>query len=151
MSFAIHLGAKVREARVEHEDPVEAICSAANGRVLFTGKIVDVNRRTTGGFLRGVAKISGLDQYSGSDVELEFQNEWLVARLKNEAIATVPHLICLLDATSGEAIGTETARYGQRVALIGISAPPLFLSSNGLEYVGPRAMGYDLDPVDPCP
>ena len=110
-----------------------------------------MDRHTTGGFLRGVAKISGLDQYSGSEVELDFQNEWLVARLENQVIATVPHLICLLDATSGEAIGTETARYGQRVALVGISAPPLFLSSTALEYVGPRAMGYNLDPVDPCP
>ena len=151
MSFAIHLGAKVREARVGHEDPVAAICSAAEGQVLFTGKIVDVDRHTTGGFLRGVAKISGLDQHTGSEVELEFQNEWLVARIKDQVLATVHHLICLLDATSGEAIGTETARYGQRVALIGISAPPLFLSSTALNYVGPRAMGYDLDPVDPCP
>jgi hypothetical protein len=118
--------------------------------VLFTGKIADVDRRTTGGFLRGTAKLDGLDDYSGHNVELDFQNEWLIARLGHEVIATVPHLICLVDATSGEAIGTETARYGQRVALIGITAPPLFSSSAGLEYVGPRAMGYDLDPVDPC-
>jgi len=151
MSFAIRIGARVRQARDDHEDPVEAVCSAANGRVIFTGKIVDVDRRTTGGFLRGVAKLSGLDEYADCEVELEFQNEWLVARLDDQVIATVPHLICLLDATSGEAIGTETARYGQRVALIGITAPPLFLSANGLNYVGPRAMGYDLDPVDPCP
>jgi len=150
MSFAIKLGARVREARVAHEDPVAAICAAAEGRVLFTGKIADVDRRTTGGFLRGTAKLDGLDDYSGHNVELDFQNEWLIARLGHEVIATVPHLICLVDATSGEAIGTETARYGQRVALIGITAPPLFSSSAGLEYVGPRAMGYDLDPVDPC-
>ena len=97
------------------------------------------------------AKLDGLDEYSGYHVELDFQNEWLVARLGDQVIATVPHLICLLDATSGEAIGTETARYGQRVALIGITAPALFLSPAGLKYVGPRAMGYDLDPVDPCP
>ena len=82
---------------------------------------------------------------TGSDV-IEVANP-----ATEQVIATVPHLICLLDATSGEAIGTETARYGQRVALIGITAPPLFLSPAGLKYVGPRAMGYDLEPVDPCP
>ena len=151
MSFAIQLGARVREARAAHEDPVAAICAAAEGQLIFTGKIIDVDRRTTGGFLRGTAKLDGLDEYSGYHVELDFQNEWLVARLGDQVIATVPHLICLLDATSGEAIGTETARYGQRVALIGITAPALFLSPAGLKYVGPRAMGYDLDPVDPCP
>ncbi len=149
MSMAIELGAAVRRAREEHRDPVEAVIDSANGRRLFGGKIVDVERRTTGGFLRGSARIDGLDRWSGSSVDLDFQNEWLVAMLDGEPIATVPHLICLLDAESGEAIGTETARYGQRVALVAMTAPELFLSEAGLRYVGPRAMGYDLDPIDP--
>ena len=139
----------MRRARSDHRDPVEAVVAAADGRRLFGGKIVDVERRTTGGFLRGRAAIAGLDAWAGSTVELDFQNEWLVARLDDRAIATVPHLICLLDTESGEAVGTETARYGQRVSLIGLRAPELFASPDGLRYVGPRAMGYDLDPVDP--
>ena len=111
---------------------------------------MDVERRTTGGFLRGRAELDGLDGSAGRSVTLEFQNEWLVAELDGTPIATVPHLICLLDSVSGEAVGTETARYGQRVALVGITAPELFTSDAGLRYVGPRALGYDLDPVDPC-
>ncbi|MGI9595858.1 MAG: DUF917 domain-containing protein [Acidimicrobiales bacterium] len=149
MTMAIELGTAVRLARNEHRDPVEAVIDSARGRRLFGGKIVDVERRTTGGFLRGMARIDGLDGWSGCSVELDFQNEWLVARLDGQPIATVPHLICLLDAESGQAIGTETARYGQRVALVGMTAPELFRSEAGLAYVGPRAMGYDLDPVDP--
>lgn len=150
MSTAIAIGATVRRARAAHADPVDAICEAVGGRRLFGGKIVDVARRTTGGFLRGMATVDGLDGDAGSRVELDFQNEWLVARRDGEPIGTVPHLLCLLDAVSGEAIGTETARYGQRAALIGITAPDLFRSDAGLAFVGPRAMGYDLDPVDPC-
>ena len=149
VTTSIELGATVRMARAEHRDPVDAVVRAAGGRRLFGGKIVDVERRTTGGFLRGRALLAGLDEFTGHQVELDFQNEWLVARLDDRPIATVPHLICLLDATSGEAIGTETARYGQRVALIAMRAPELFSSEAGLRYVGPRAMGYDLDPVDP--
>ena len=150
MSFAIYLGSEVRKARAQLEDPIQAICAAAKASILFTGKIVDVDRKTTGGFLKGVALLDGLDEYAGSEARLEFQNEWLIARRDGDVVATVPHLICLLDATSGEAIGTETARYGQRVVLIGITAPPLFRSEEGLKYVGPRAMGYELDPTDPC-
>ncbi len=149
MTLAIELGAAVRRARTEHRDPIEAVLDSAGGRRLFGGKVVDVARRSTDGFLRGRARLDGLDGWSGSTVELDFQNEWLVARRDGEPIATVPHLICLLDAESGEAIGTETARYGQRVTLIGMTAPELFQSEAGLRYVGPRAMGYDLDPVDP--
>ncbi len=149
MSLAIGLGATVRRARAEHADPVEAVADAAGGRRLFGGKVTDVERRTTGGFLRGMAVVEGLDGWSGQRLELDFQNEWLVARLDGQPIATVPHLICLLDAESGTAIGTETARYGQRASLLAIPAPDLFRSEAGLRYVGPRAMGYDLDPVDP--
>jgi DUF917 family protein len=150
MSWAIDIGAAVRIARAAHQDPIEATCAATGGRVLFRGKLVDVERRTTGGFLRGRAVLDGMDASAGRSVVLEFQNEWLIAELDGTAIATVPHLICLLDSTSGEAVGTETARYGQRVALVGITAPELFTGDEGLRYVGPRALGYDLDPVDPC-
>ena len=151
MSWAIDIGAQVRTARAEHRDPIAATCQATGGRELFRGKIVDVERRTTGGFLRGRARLDGLDGSAGTSVTLDFQNEWLVALLDDRPIATVPHLICLLDSESGEAIGTETARYGQRVTVVGITAPDLFTSDAGLRYVGPRALGYDLDPVDPCP
>ncbi|MEL7207843.1 MAG: DUF917 domain-containing protein, partial [Actinomycetota bacterium] len=53
MTTAIELGATVRAARAAHEDPVGAVVEAAGGRRLFDGKVVDVARRTTGGFLRG--------------------------------------------------------------------------------------------------
>ena len=148
MSFAIYLGSEVRKARAQLEDPIQAICAAAKASILFTGKVVDVDRKLLAGF-EGVALLDGLDEYAGSEARLEFQNEWLIRR-DGDVVATVPHLICLLDATSGEAIGTETARYGQRVVLIGITAPPLFRSEEGLKYVGPRSMGYELDPTDPC-
>ena len=104
--------------------------------------------------MRGVARLEGLDDDAGRQATLDFQNEWSVARIVDDrdggsVAATVPHLICLLDLISGEAIGTETARYGQRVALVAFEAPELFTTPRALEYVGPRAFGHDLDPVNP--
>jgi DUF917 family protein len=49
-----------------------------------------------------------------------------------------------MDTVSGEAIGTETLRYGQRVSVVALPAPPVLLTPRGLEHVGPRAFGYDL-------
>ena len=34
-----------------------------------------------------------------------------------------PDLICVLDSVTGEAIGTETIRYGQRVTVIALPPP----------------------------
>ncbi|GIT52223.1 MAG: hypothetical protein Ct9H300mP15_24360 [Gemmatimonadota bacterium] len=45
----------------------------------------------------------------------------------------------------GEAIGTEAIRYGQRVQILVLRAPEIQTTPKGLEHVGPRAFGYDLD------
>ena len=114
-------------------------------QVLFRGKVVDVARRTTEGFLRGTATVEGLDDDRGSRLELAFQNEWVVAWRDGAPIAMSPDLICVLDTVSGYAFGTETIRYGMRVTVIALPAPAVFLSPKGLHHVGPRAFGYDIE------
>jgi DUF917 family protein len=148
-SKAIGIGARVREAQRLHTDPIAAVLDEGKGKLLFRGKVVDVARRTTEGFLRGNAIIDGLDEDRGSRLELAFQNEWVVAWRANgsqrQPIAMSPDLICVLDSVSGNAFGTETVRYGMRVSVIALPAPPVFLTPKGLQHVGPRAFGYDID------
>jgi DUF917 family protein len=144
-SKAIRLGQIVQAARRAHRDPVEALLEAEGGLRLFAGKINDVSRRTTEGFLRGTAAIEGLDEFRGHTWSLAFQNEFAVGWLDGVPRVTTPDLICVLDSVSGEAIGTEVLRYGQRVTVIALRAPPVFLTPRGLDFVGPRAFGYDLD------
>ena len=149
VSKAIGIGRRVREAQRHHEDPIAAILDEEQGKQLFRGKVVDVARRATEGFLRGRCIIEGLDQDRGASLEIAFQNEWVVAwRVvgeKRAPIAMSPDLICVLDTVSGNAFGTETIRYGMRVTVVALPAPPVFLTPKGLEHVGPRAFGYDLD------
>ena len=144
-SKAIRLGQTVQDARRRHQDPVQALIDAERGQFLFRGKIRDVARRTTEGFLRGTAKLDGLDDFRGSSFELAFQNEFAVGWLDGRPRVMTPDLICVLDSVSGDAIGTETLRYGQRVSVIALPAPPVLLTPKGLEHVGPRAFGYDLE------
>src|SRR5438045_4829457 len=44
---AIRIGRAVQDANRRHEDPIAALLSTEGGNKLFTGKIVDVARRTT--------------------------------------------------------------------------------------------------------
>ena len=69
VSKAITIGRRVREAQHRHADPVAAIIDEANGKLLFRGKVVDVARRTTEGYLRGRVAIEGLDDDRGSQLE----------------------------------------------------------------------------------
>jgi DUF917 family protein len=145
LSWALRIGRTVRAARRAHADPVAALVEAERGLVLFRGKVSDVMRRTTEGWLRGTVRLDGLDEDAGHAFRIDFQNEWSVAWRDDAVAATVPDLICLMDSASGEAIGTETVRFGQRVTVIALRAPPLLTTPKGLRHVGPRAFGYDLD------
>ena len=52
---------------------------------------------------------------------------------------------CASIAVTGEAIGTETIRYGHRVAIMSLPAAPVLVTEKALAVVGPRAFGYDID------
>ena len=142
---AIAIGQTVRQAQRTHGDPIAAILAVEPGKVLYQGKVTDVERRATEGFLRGRTRFDGSGDWRGATMEIDFQNEWIVAWLEGEPIAMSPDLICVLDSVTGEAIGTETIRYGQRVTVIALPPPPIFLTPKGLAHDGPRAFGYDLD------
>lgn len=144
---AIALGAAVHAARRRHDDPVAATLEAGHGRMVFRGKIADVQRRTTEGFLRGTARVEGLDDDRGSRFDLAFQNEFAVGWRDGAVAVTTPDLIAVLDSVSGEAVGTESLRYGQRVSVIALPAPPILRTPRGLDHVGPRAFGHDTDYV----
>jgi len=145
VSRAIGLGRAVLDARRRKADPVAAVLEHAGGVLLFSGKVVDVARRATEGFLRGSARMEGLDGDRGRSFRLDFQNEFTVGWLDEEVRVTVPDIICVMDATTGEAIGTEALRYGQRTRVVALRAPALQTTPKGLEHVGPRAFGYDVD------
>lgn len=147
LSLCAELGALARTARAEHTDPVAAVIARMSGRHLFTGKVVDVERRTETGFARGVARLVGMGDDAGAELVLRFQNENLVAERDGVVTASVPDLICTLEHESGIAITTEGLRYGQRLTVFGAPADPRWHTAAGLALAGPRYFGYDIDPV----
>ena len=144
-SKAIRIGRTVHEARRRRDDPIAALVETEKGAVLFRGKVQDIERRTTDSFLRGRARLLGLDGDRGAALALEFQNEFAAVWRDGAVVATTPDIICVMDSESGEAIGTEMIRYGQRVTVIVLPVPDFFLTPQGLAATGPRAFGYDFD------
>ena len=143
MSLAHHLGARAIEAQEQKSDVPQVVADVLDGKVIFRGKISDVNRRTTKGFARGHVRI---DRFSNDDrLEIEFQNELLIARINGEVVVTTPDLICIVTEEEGEPVTTEALRYGTRVAVIAVPAPEQLKSEIALEVVGPRAFGYDVE------
>jgi uncharacterized protein len=147
LSRCIEIGRAIQRARAAHAEPVTAVLSSLDGTLLATGKVTDVARRTATGFARGEATIEGNDDYRGRQMTLEFQNEHLIATVDGQPVATTPDLIVVLDRDTGEPITTEALRYGHRVAVLAAPCDQRWHSTAGLELVGPRYFGYDIDPV----
>jgi DUF917 family protein len=146
MSLAREIGETIRTAKSSSTDPVEALLKLTDGFELFEGKILDVERRTEGGFAVGEATIDGTDDYEGRTLQLDFQNENLVARdSEEEIVASVPDLITVLDGETGDPITTEGLKYGHRVRVVGMPCAEQWRTDAGLELVGPRYFNYDID------
>eukprot|EP00887_Chlorella_sp_A99_P003440 scaffold7.g3440.t1 len=128
LSFAFRLGSAVARAQAAKADAPAAAASAGGGCVLFEGKVVDVERRTTGGFARGSLRL----------------NENLVAQEGERMLACVPDLICCLETQTGLPVATEEVRYGLRLSVVGLPAHPLLRSAEALTVVGPAAFGLDV-------
>jgi len=153
LTLAIRIGEVIRQAKADQEPPIEALLrflpSTAYkfGRAIFAGKIIDVQRETKAGFAVGRARIEAVAP-SAAIMEIEIQNEYLVARVDGRVRAIVPDLICILDSESADPITTETLRYGQRVTVVAVSVPEIIRSPAALAVFGPACFGLN-EPFTP--
>lgn len=155
LSLALGLGRTVREARGKSADPFKSLLGYLRGTqyyqhcdVLFEGKVVDMLRETSGGWAMGRIVVEGLGPCLGRRLDVQFQNEHLVAKEGDRVLTIVPDLVAVLDASTAEPITTEGLKYGQRVAVLGISAAPIMRSPAALAVFGPQAFGLS-DPFTP--
>ena len=144
VSLAIRIGEAVTDVT---GSPVAALIAEIGAFQLVTGKVSDVDRRVTSGFVRGSVVIEGLGEDAGRLIRLELQNENLVALERGRILASVPDLISVLDSETADAIPTERIRYGQRVVVIAFPCDPVWRTDRGVAAAGPRAFGYDFDYV----
>jgi uncharacterized protein len=142
VSLAIRIGETIGGAE---DSPVDALIAALGAFRLITGKILDVERRTTSGFARGSVVVEGLGADAGRLVRLELQNENLVALERGRVLASVPDLITVLDSETADAIVTERISYGQRVTVIAFACDPVWRTEKGIALAGPRSFGYEFD------
>ncbi|RSM15657.1 hypothetical protein CEP52_000750 [Fusarium oligoseptatum] len=173
LSQAWRIGRAVARARKENrvdnvaETIIDECGGPGAGKVLWKGKIVGVERTLRNGHVYGECLIEGADvrdddngtvgdhssaQFKGI-VKIPFKNENIAAirvhpdrkeERQEDVLAIVPDLVCLIDAQSGEAVGTPEYRYGLLVVVLGIAASDRWTSSErGIEIGGPKGFGFD--------
>lgn len=96
------IGRSIALSRSRKVDPIPALLATERGTLVFTGKIVSVDRHVSEGFVRGsvlLDSISGSENGNGkASLYVEFENENLSATRKvageeDEIVAVCPDLI----------------------------------------------------------
>ncbi|MBS4167675.1 DUF917 domain-containing protein [Parachlamydia sp. AcF125] len=141
MSRALSIGKAHREAKAKGTDPLEAVLNLCKGLCIGTGKITDIDRTISKGFLKGSVAI----QNKNDRLEICFQNEYLLAKCNGKILATTPDIIMLMEQETGEPITSESLRFGLKVDLIVLPSPSIWTTKQGLAVVGPRYFGYETD------
>lgn len=118
---------------------------ALGGRVLAVGRVVEIARQASATF--GRAGIAIVDE-GGGVLRVEAENEYLLALLDGEPVASCPDLLCVLDRRTAAPIAVDALRVGDDVTVVVLAAPPWWTATpERLAYAGPRAFGLDCDPV----
>jgi DUF917 family protein len=150
ISFALEVGRTLTSnyGNAEHvEAPLRALFDQSDYGILkhlYTGKIVDINRKIVGGFDVGEATIESVGG-GALPMTLSIKNEFLVASVGDRVVASVPDLITMVDHETSSPINSERIHYGQRVSIFGIGCPPHYRTERALDVVAPRAFGFDFD------
>lgn len=128
VSRSIRIGMVLRKA----VDPLKAILKETNGIRLFEGTVTDVKSETKDGFTWTTLKMDGAHGSSESKLEMRAKNELLVAYRDGQLAAVAPDVITTLSYETCKYAPAEKVLEGNRLAIIGIPAPPQWRSPEGL-------------------
>ena len=143
MSYCVELGRRLMAVQNGEAGAYDEFLNFAEAKKFFSGKIIDLDRRTTDGFAKGTVVIEHLTDPDRT-MRIEIQNELLLAFEDGKPIVTTPDLICILDHENAQPITTETLAYGQQVDVIGLPCALEWHQPGMLDLVGPKAFGYDV-------
>ena len=150
IGFCLEIGRSLKRSNNDADSFVEELRSLADASVygavrrLLRGKVVDVERKTRGGFDFATVVVEDLEG-DGGPMRISVQNEFLLAAQDGAVRASVPDLICMVDSETAVPITSDRVSYGQRVTVIGVGAPDICRTAKALSRIGPRAFGFDVD------
>ena len=150
ISFSIEIGRILREYRGNAQRILaplrEAFARSLYGELchIYTGKVIDHSSAIIGGYDIGEAVIEPFKGV-GPPLKINIKNEYLLARINDQVVASVPDLITVLDYETSTPINAERLRYGQRVTVVGVGCPDYYRTARALAVVAPRCFGFDCD------
>lgn len=129
LSVAMRIGRLLRKA----VDPIGAVLKETGGFKLFEGIVNEVERETREGFTWTTVTLDGVHESKGSKFTFKAKNEILVAHKNGKLSAIAPDIITAVHPETGKCITAEKIGRGDKLVVIGISAPEKWRTKKGLE------------------
>jgi len=149
LTKALHVGQVIRGARDKGLDPVAEAVKAADGWLLFEGEITatEIADEQSYAFGLGTHRLKGLGRHEGHTFSIWYKNEYHVSWRDDRPFVTSPDSLIIVDLKTGEPAISYDFSAGDQVAAIGRKAHELHRTAKGIEALGPRHFGFDLDYV----
>jgi len=145
LSRCLEIGRMIRAARESARDPVDKIVEALNGWLLFRGKVTGKDWEDREGYYWGTHTITGTGDFSGHEFKIWFKNENHISWFDDKPYVTSPDMLIVVDAETGEPYSNAQIEVGHQVAVVGLRAVEQFRSQKGINILGPRHFGFDID------
>jgi len=146
LTRAYNIGSAIREARESGTDPVAAAVEVIEGWWLFTGVVAKRETEDREGYYWGINTIEGTDKFKGHTMKIFFKNENHITWLDDQVYVTSPDIIEVVQLKTAEPITNTELKEGDSVAVIGAKNEK-YRSKEGIELIGPKHYGYDIEYV----
>lgn len=128
---------------------IDEVGGPESAAIIAKGKITSVERVLKTGHTHGVLEVEGTtSDRTRTLIKVPFKNENAfveeISDGQSKILASVPDLIAVIDAETGEGLGTPEYKYGLKVVIIAIAASPRWTDTRrGMELGGPGSMGFE--------
>ena len=149
LTEALRVGRVIREAREKGMDPVAEAVKAVDGWLLFEGEITEaeIEDEQSYAFGLGTYHLRGLRHSEGHTFKIWYKNEYHMSWMDGRPFVTSPDSMAVVDLETAEPALSFDFSVGDQVAVIGRRGHAVHRSPEGVQVLGPRHFGFDLDYV----
>ncbi|HNZ62707.1 MAG TPA: DUF917 domain-containing protein [Bacillota bacterium] len=144
ISKAIRIGKILENATNSEDDPINILSQFLNAKILFVGKIKEIQGIDKGGFYLNNLLLT--DKNEQHKAQLLIKNETMALWVDNRLLIMLPDIIYMLDPSSGEGISTVNLKKGMDVVLLGANChekiQKTMLTEEGKLAFSPARYGY---------
>ncbi len=141
------LGKFIRESRENNLKPVDEVVKKLDGYLLAEGVVVNKETKDELGYYWGIHTIQGKNEFEDKTYKIWFKNENHVMWENDVPIITSPDIIVIVNTETGEPYSNPELAIGEEVSVVGLKAREEFSNDKGIDVLGPRYFGFDIDYV----